>query len=207
MKNNLEDLKKVKQIFRSPALKQVVRWSECAHRPILLICVLSIVYVICSLGLTLATKELVDAAVSAHSDLLWRYGLILLGIVLAEIALGFSLSLLRTHTAAKLQHHLQGMLIRDILTKEYARLKSYHSGELVNRVFSDAGVIKSGVLGILPSIFSTLVSFIGAATILIALDWRFVLLLAAAGIIGICIVLLFRKPMKRRHKRMHEAED
>ena len=97
--------------------------------------------------------------------------------------------------------------MKEVLSKEYPRLKGYHSGELVNRVFSDAGVIRSGVLGILPSLVSTLVSFIGAAAILIALDWRFVLLLAVAGVIGTIIVMLFRKPMKERHLRMQKAED
>lgn len=207
MKINLEDLEKVRKLFRSPAMAQVLRWSKCVHGRILCICILNVVLVFCSLGVTLVTKELVDAAVSAHQDLLWKNGFMLLGLVLAQLGLGFILSWIRIKASSKLQRHLQGTLIRDILTKEYASLKGYHSGELVNRVFSDAGVIRGGVLGILPGIISTLVSFIGAAAILIALDWRFVLLLAFAGVIGTVIVLLFRKPMKDRHTRMQKAED
>ena len=207
MKAGLEDLRKFRQIFSSPALKNVLSWSKCVHRNVILSCVMSIVSVFCSLGLTLVTKELVDAAVSTRFESLWHYGILLLSIMLFSIILGLLLSLLRTRTAAKLQHHLQGFLIREIMTKQYAKLKAYHSGELVNRVFSDTGVIRNGVLGILPGLVSTIVSFIGAAAILIALDWRFVLLLATAGVIGIVIVLLFRNPMKKRHKRMQEAED
>lgn len=207
MKNGFEDIQKFKKIFRSPAMRQVIRWSKCVHGRILWICLLSITSVLCSLAMTLVTKGLVDAAVSSKSDVLWKYGCILVGLVLVLLGIRFALSMLRIRAAAKLQRSLQGMLIRDILTKEYASLKGYHSGELVNRVFSDAGVIKNGVLGILPGILSTMVSFIGAAAILIALDWRFVLLMAAAGVIGTIIVLLFRKPMKERHMRMQKAED
>ncbi len=207
MKFNLEDLQKVKKLFQSPAIAQVVRWSRCVHSRIILICVLNVILVLSSLGLTLVTKELVDAAVSSHAEVIWRYGLLLLGIVLTEIVLRFIASMTRTRASAKMQRRLQGMLVKDILTKEYATLKGYHSGELVNRVFSDAGVIRSGVLGIIPGIVSTLVSFIGSATILIVLDWRFVILLVIAGFIGIGIVLLFRKPMKQRHKRVQEASD
>ncbi len=207
MRINLEDLEKVKKLFRSPAMAQVFRWSKCVHRRVLFICVLNVLLVFCSLGVTLVTKELVDAAVSSHKELLWQSGFKLLGLVLVQIGGGFILSWLNIKASSKLQRHLQGTLIRDILTKEYASLKGYHSGELVNRVFSDAGVIRSGVLGILPGVISTLVSFVGAAAILIALDWRFVLLLAFAGLIGTIIVLLFRKPMKERHLRMQKAED
>ena len=207
MRISLDDLEKVRKLFRSPAMAQVFRWSKCVHSWILWICILNVILVFCSLGVTLVTKELVDAAVSSHQDLLWKNGFVLLGLVLVQLGLGFILSWIRIKASAKLQRHLQGTLIRDILTKEYAALKSYHSGELVNRVFSDAGVIRGGVLGILPGIISTLVSFVGAAAILIALDWRFVLLLAFAGVIGTVIVLLFRKPMKERHTRMQKAED
>lgn len=207
MRINLEDFKKVKKIFQSPAMIQVYRWSKCVHGQIIWICILQVTMVFCSLAMTVVTKDLIDAAVGAQADGLWRFGIALLALVLAEIAIGYISSLVRVYASAKLQRSLQGTLLQDILTKEYASLKSYHSGELVNRVFSDAGVIRGGVLGILPGILSMMVSFIGAAAILIALDWRFVLLLAVAGVIGIIIVLLFRNPMKERHKRMQKAED
>ncbi len=207
MRINLEDIQKFKKIFQSPAMAQVFRWSKCVHNRIIWTCIFRVIMVFCSLAMTLVTKELIDAAVSSMADVLWKYGAALLLLVLAEIAISYIGSLVRVHASAKLQRSLQGTLIRDILTKEYASLKSYHSGELVNRVFSDASVIRGGVLGILPSILGTLISFIGAAAILIALDWRFVVLLAVAGVIGIIIVLLFRKPMKERHTRMQKAED
>jgi ATP-binding cassette subfamily B protein len=101
---------------------------------------------------------------------------------------------------------MQGMLVREILSKEYAGLRGYHSGELVNRVFSDMSVIKNGIMNILPNLISIVVSFVGAAAILIAMDWHFVILMIAGGTLGLILIILFRGPMKRRHKRMQEAE-
>ena len=207
MKNGLGDIQKLKRIFQSPAIAQVFKWSKCVHGKVLWICVSNVIYVFCSLAVTLITKDLVDAAVSFRANQLWKYGIILLLLVLGEIGLRFCLSLLHTHASAKLQHRMQSMFIREILTKGYTSLKGFHSGELVNRVFSDVGTIQSGVLGILPGIISTVVSFVGAATILIVLDWRFVVLLAVAGIIGTVVVILFRKPMKQRYTRMQKAGD
>ncbi len=207
MKINLDDIRKFRKIFQSPAMKQVTRWSKCIHSRIILICIMNVTLVLCSLGMTLVTKGLIDAAVSTNADALKRYGACLLILMIVEVGLSFSLSLLRTKASAKLQRSLQGTVVQEILTKQYASLRGYHSGELVNRVFSDANVIRNGVLSILPGIVSMMVSFIGAATILIALDWRFVLLLAVAGVIGTIILVLFRRPMKERHKRMHQAED
>ena len=68
MKINLEDWQKVKKLFRSPAMAQVVRWSQCVHSRVIWICVLRVVLVCLSLLTTLVTKDLVDAAVSAKKD-------------------------------------------------------------------------------------------------------------------------------------------
>ena len=207
MRIKSDDFQKFRKLFKSPAIKQVFKWSKCIHGSIVLICLMTVSLVVLSLSTTLITKGLIDAAVSSSSDGIWQYGILLLIVVLVEIVLHFLLGLIRLRTGTRFQRHLQKTIICEILNKEYNGLKKYHSGELVNRVFSDCSTVKSGVMGILPSVISTLVSFIGAAAILIALDWRFVLLLTIAGLIGIVIVLLFRKPMKERHKRMHKAED
>ena len=116
-------------------------------------------------------------------------------------------SFINVRTSAKLQRHLQGMVTKSILGKEYASLKPYHSGELVNRVFSDVSVVKGGMMGLLPALLSTIVSFIGAAVILISWDWRFVPVMLVAALVGSGVMIAFREPMQRRHKRMQEAED
>ena len=110
-------------------------------------------------------------------------------------------------TSAELQRHLQGMVTKAILGKEYASLKNYHSGELVNRVFSDVSVVKGGMMNLLPTLLTTAVSFIGAAVILISWDWRFVPVMILAALVGSVVMVAFREPMKRRHKRMQAAED
>ena len=115
-------------------------------------------------------------------------------------------SWLRIRASTSLQKHIQGMVTASLMSKEYPALKPFHSGELVSRVFSDVSVVKNGVLGLLPSLLQTAVSFIGAAVILITMDWRFVPVLILAAVLGGVIAVLFREPMKRRHKRMQEAE-
>ena len=98
------------------------------------------------------------------------------------------------------------MLVKSLLEKDYPYIKGYHSGELVNRVFSDMSVIKNGIMNILPNFVNIIVSFVGAAAILVAMDWHFVILMIIGGFLGLGLVLLFRRPMKQRHRRMQEAE-
>lgn len=201
-----ENLKKVKSIFRSPALAEIFQWSKCVHLQVFLICLLTVSTTLLSLGVTLTTRELIDGAIGFRTNAVLTYGTILGGLFVLQRVIAVILSLLRTGTSSTLQESIQGMLTEEILNKDYASLRNYHSGNLVNRVFSDMAVVKDGVVSTLPSFVSIGVSFFGAAAILISMDWRFVILLLIGGVLGLGIVLLFRNPMKRRHKRMQEAE-
>ena len=85
----------------------------------------------------------------------------------------------------------------EILEKQYASLKGYHSGELVNRVFSDKSVVKNGVMQIFPSFIRIAVSFIGASIILVSMDWRFVILLDLRRLPGV----FNRPPVPESHEK------
>ncbi|MBR4501443.1 MAG: ABC transporter ATP-binding protein [Clostridia bacterium] len=199
-------LQKFKAIFKSPAIRSVLDWSRCVRGSIALICVLGVTNTLLSLALTLVTRSLIDGATSGKVSALWTFGILLVVIIIVERLLGIWSAYTRTKASARLQREMQGRVTEAILGKDYAALKSFHSGELVSRVFSDVDVVRNGVMSLLPSLLTTFVSFVGAAAILISMDWRFVPLLIIAGVVGTAITLAFRGPMKRRHKRMQEAE-
>ena len=201
-----ENIKKIKKVFQSPSITAIYKWSKCVHLHVVLICLLTITTTIMSLGITLATRELIDGAISYKTMIVLQYGLILAVLFLLQRMFSVVIGFLRMKASSNLQFNLQSMLIKDVFSKEYAALRVYHSGNLVNRVFSDMSVVKDGVLSTFPSFISIAVSFFGSAAILISMDWRFVILLFIGGILGLGLVLLFRTPMKRRHKRMQEAE-
>ncbi len=201
-----ENIRKVLSIFKSPGLSATFAWTKCVHAKVVLICLLSILRTGGSLALALVTKGLIDGAVSAKTDALWHYGILLAVIIIGMRVLSVVNSSIQIRASSGLQKSLQGMLIQQLLYKDYPSIRGYHSGELVNRVFSDMGVVKNGAINIFPSFVSILVSFFGAAAILISMDWRFVILLIVGGILGLGLMLLFRNPMKKRHKRMREAE-
>ena len=202
-----DNLRKIKNIFRSPALRAIVQWSRPVHLSIVLISLIAVGGSLISLGVTLVTKALIDGATGGNVSALWTYGAALVALIIVSRALSVWSSYIRTKASAILQKHMQGLVTASILGKEYASLKGYHSGELVNRVFSDVGVVKGGVMNMLPTFLRTGVSFVGAAIILITMDWRFIPVMIVAALLGSGIMIAFREPMKRRHKRMQEAED
>ena len=200
------NLQRVKTVFHSPAYKAIHRWAKPFRGAIWVISLLGVLGTLLSLWMTLVTKELIDGATSHNSDLLWKYGVLLVGIIVTERLLSVFSAWLRTRTNARMQLEMQRQVTASLMGKEYPALKPFHSGELVSRVFSDVEVVKDGVLNLLPSILRITVSFVGAAGILISMDWRFIPVLIIAGFFGVILTAAFRIPMKKRHKRMQEAE-
>ena len=200
------NLQRVKAVFNSPAYKAIFRWTKPFHGAIWGISLMGILGTVLSLWLTLVTKSLIDGAVSRDEGVLWKYGALLVGIILIERGISVLSAWLRTRTSAKMQLEMQRQVTASLMSKEYPALKPFHSGELVSRVFSDVGVVRDGVLNLLPSVLRLVVSFVGAAGILITMDWRFVPVIVIVGILGVVVTAAFRNPMKRRHKRMQDAQ-
>ena len=202
----MNDLGRFLHIFRSPALSAVFRWGRPVRGRSLAACAASILCVLFSLGTTLVTRGLIDSAVSGQAETLFRYGLALVLLMLAERLTRAGAAAIRVTTSARLQRSLQHGMMTDLLSREYAGLKRYHSGELVSRVFSDVSVVRSGIVDLPPQLSSMLVSFVGAAVILWSMDSRLVIALMVGSVAGASVMLLFRKPMKERHARMQQAE-
>ncbi|MBR0463693.1 MAG: ABC transporter ATP-binding protein [Clostridia bacterium] len=200
-------IQKVKGVFSGSALRSILRWSKPAHVAVFAVSGFAVLGSLMSLGVTLVTKGLIDGATSGSARALWLYGGALAALIAAERLLSVWSAHIRMKADAKLQMHMQALVTDAIMGKQYAALKGYHSGELVNRVFSDCAVVKNGVMNLLPSFLRMAVSFIGAAVILISWDWRLVPVMIVASLLGAGVSLVFREPMKARHKRMQAAED
>ncbi len=201
-----DKLRKALRALKSPALRALYRWSAPVRKSVLLISVISVAASLLSLGLTLVTRSLIDGATGKDLSALWLYGALLVVIMAAERLLSALSARLRLRSSVRLQMEMQRMVTTSLMGKEYAAIKPYHSGELVNRVFSDVGVVCGGMLNLLPMLLRTAVSFIGAAVILVTMDWRFLPVLVAGSLAGTALTLAFREPMKRRHRRVQEAQ-
>ncbi len=202
----MSNLSKIKSIFSGSALKAILRWSKPVRVPVLLISGIGVLASLLSLGVTLVTKNLIDGATGGEASALWHWGSALAVLIVVGRLLSVASSVISVRASARFQAEMQRMITASVIGKEYAYLKSYHSGELLNRISSDVGVVKSGIMGLLPSLLRTLVSFVGATIILINFDWRFVPVIILASFVGLCITVLFRNPMKDRHKRVQEAQ-
>lgn len=197
---------RILSMLKSPAVTDIFQWSRPVRRMIMLICFLNLILSGSSLVITLATKGLIDGATGHDLQQVKLYAVLMAVTVILIRVCSVISGLVSTKANAVLMRDMRSMVLHRVLKKQYASVGVYHSGELVNRMFSDVNVVKSGITGIFPQLVSMAVSFFGAAFILMSMDWRFVILLVVGGLIGLAMIVGFRKPMSERHKAVQEKE-
>ena len=188
------------------AIRELWQWSKTRHLSIFGICILSMIGTCGSLVIAAATRGLIDSAVGRDGMQFLFNAILISGAVLTIRLCGLISGLLSAKTGAELLRDLRTMVLRRLLHKQYAELDGFHSGELVNRMFSDVGIVRNGIMEAVPAIVSMAVGFAGAAVLLIRMDWRFILLMLAGGLLGLILIAAFHKPMTSRHKAAQESE-
>lgn len=197
---------KIKKIFQSPATRDIWQWSKASHLSIIYICICNLFVSGGSLVITIATRGLIDGATSHESKQAMLYAVLMGSTVITIRVFGLLSGLLAARTNAELLRDLRSMMLKQTLKKEYAGLHGFHSGELVNRIFSDVTIVRNGIMEVVPHLVSMTISFVGASIILLRMDWRFIVLLIIGGVLGLFLIVIFRSSMKSRHKAVQEAE-
>ena len=156
---------------------------------------------------TVFARDLVNAAASHEDfDKVIYSGAMYLGITVVQIV---TLILARNQIfkiSAKLEISMRAALFRSMMDKNYVGIAAYHSGELMNRLTGDIGVVSSAVTSIIPSVVFFIVKIIGVFYILVSIDVFFALVFVAGGVMVFLASTLFKPYTKRLHKEVQESE-
>lgn len=201
-----KEKRETKRIRIGSAIRELWQWSKARQLSILGICILNMIGTCGSLMIAVATRGLIDSAAGRDGRQFLLNAILISGAVLTIRLCGLTSGLLSAKTGAELLRDLRTMVLKRILNKQYAGLDGFHSGELVNRMFSDVNIVKNGIMEVVPAIVSMAVGFVGAAVLLIRMDWWFILLMLAGGLLGLILIAAFHKPMTSRHKEAQESE-
>lgn len=158
-----------------------------------------------SVWFALVCKALIDGAAARDRQTLIISAGLLLGTILLEILSGLVSGAVTEKASAALSIFFQDSLLASLLKNDYSKIVSYHSGELMNRMVSDVGIVVSGILQLVPSAAYLVLRLLGAVGVLTVLAPGFTLLFLAAGLMICVVMLLLRGKFKHLHKQVQEA--
>ncbi|MBQ5473613.1 MAG: ABC transporter ATP-binding protein, partial [Lachnospiraceae bacterium] len=151
--------------------------------------------------------EIIQAAFTnpyTQKILMWT-GIILV-VISARLLMRVAASAIGIKVTAKLTMRFRTKLFYGILNKKYEEINKIHSGELINRLTSDIGIVTDGVISIIPNLLYYITQFLGAFVVLVVIAPKFTIVFLIAGIIISMITLLLRGKVNGLHKEVQSTE-
>lgn len=194
--------------------KSALSWIVQSSRPQFInIIILAVVYAVNAfIGVynTEYARDLVDAAVKGVNggslDEVIRYAMLYFGVTVVQVLTIVLAKNFAFKVSAKLDMSIKSKLFHDMLQKDYSKISGYHSGELMNRLTNDVGVVTSAVVSIVPSFVFYVVKIVGIFYILISIDIIFALVFIIGGAVVFFVASLFKPVTKRLHKDVQSKD-
>ena len=187
-------------------LKWIVKSLYKRKWMVVLLTVIQSVMAISGIVFALLMRSVIDCAVAKDDTAFW-YSVVALAILIClQILLRFGNRFLEEDTHAVIENRLRQKTLQGILGTDFGRVKEYHTGELMNRITSDVGIVADGTVTLVPSFASMVVRIIGVLVVMGTIDWGIALVFLVAGCIVAAISILPRRWQKKLHKKVQEAD-
>lgn len=185
-------------------LLRVVKGKQ--KRGIVYLLLIQILNGICGAFNAIFLRDIINAAVATQRNIFWKavgsYALL----VGFELALAAVRRYLEEYTRSSLENCFKERLFKEILTRPYATVTGTHSGEWMNRLTNDTVVVANGMTEILPGMAGMAVKMVSAIVMISILTPAFMYVLVPGAILLLIFSTLFRKNMKKLHKRIQEYD-
>ena len=168
--------------------------------------VLSVVLAFAGVLSAFGTKNIVNGATYRDLSLLTE-GAIILGVILSvQFVFKIISRNIFERSKAKIELGLRSHIFKTVLKKDYSEVSAFHSGEILNRIISDVGVVTDGIMSLLPRLITLVVRLVVAVVIMAGFDPVFTAVFVVGGVVLIGFSRVFKKYLKDIHKKSQESD-
>ncbi len=186
---------------KQPAQKWIWRIARKEWLTILLLTVsgaaISLSYVV----FALISQKVVDVATGVLDGDIWYYSGLLLAVLLVQAVIGICNHLLQTRAIGRMEIRIKEKVFSSLFHKKWQSISQFSSGDILNRLTSDAHIAADTVASLLPHVVSLFTRLIAALVVLIIMDKIFAVFLLLAG----CILLIVSRLYGVYIKKIHAA--
>lgn len=154
----------------------------------------------------LLLRNIVDCATNSDKSGFLRNVLLTILLVISQISVYGWVYRLDELSRAGMENKFKARLFHSILTRDFGAVSAVHSGEWLNRLTNDCQLVAANTTEILPGMFGMVIRLLSATVTLIVMDWRFGAVLLPVGLVVLLVTHFCRKPLKRLHKKIQEAD-
>lgn len=192
---------------KSTHIKFILNEAKKVRGKIILLTIFNMLFALFAVAFSICCKEIIDGASEKSKNKIIIFALVFLGIILVQFTLKIIISYIYEITKSKLLKENRQRLLSSVLNKEYSNVSKYHSGEVLNRLFTDVEIVCEGISNLIPETMNMITRLITALIVLFVLDYKFALIFLSSGIVLFFIAYLYRKKIKKAHRDVLENED
>ena len=119
-----------------------------------------------------ATKQAIDVATGNDKGTLFDAGLLLIGIMTLQLALGYAGRWIAALLGVGAQNRMQSYIFERMLRSQWSGRERRHSGDVLNRLESDCATVVSVVTDTVPQALAVVVRLLAAFFFLFSMDPR-----------------------------------
>ena len=157
-----------------------------------------------SVGQTLINKYIIDSATVGKPIALGVAGYVVA--IAASLAVGAVQNIYSTLVNERFAFSIRARAYNKVLNACWKRISTFHSGDVVTRLSSDIDIVATGLVEIVPSVFTLLVSFVAAFITLAWFDIRIALFALVLAPISALISFFSARKVKRVQLKVQETE-
>lgn len=172
---------------------------------VLALAVLGMLYSYVGVRFALASKNAIDSAV--YRDNMFVSRVVIIAVLLvSQLLLSVAYNYLGAYVSGKMSINMREKVFGTLINKDWQQLVSFHSGDLMNRIYNDVGVIINGIMGIVPNGAMLVSKAVCSFAALYVLDPQFALICLCACPVIFILARFYSKRMKKLHKACQESD-
>ncbi len=154
----------------------------------------------------LLMRNIVDTAAARNASGFWKGMTFFVLLLVFQLALRAMIRWLAERSRADFENTFKARLTDALLHRDFLQVSVIHSAEWMNRMTSDTVVVAESYVDIIPGVTEMIVKLISAMTMIIVLEPFFAAILIPGGLLLLYFTWLFRRVLKRLHKKIQEAD-
>lgn len=154
----------------------------------------------------LISQKVVDVATGVMEGNMWHYSGMLLSVLLIQAIVGICNHILQTKAIGRMEIRIKEKVFSSLYRKKWQNVTRFSSGDILNRLTSDAHVAADTVASLLPHVVSLLTRLTAALVVLIVMDKIFAVIIVAAGGLLLLVARLYGVFIKKIHAACQQTD-
>lgn len=193
----------IKELYRE--YKWIYKYASAYRKWIYIYILMGIVAAALTLASSIYSKNLVDAVTTHNSSGLAYIICMVVVMGLASIAISAVMSRVSAVVSLKVNNEIRRDIYNKMLHTDLEFVMRYHSGDLLNRLTTDASSVANSTIGWIPSLITRAVQFLGAAVVICFYDPALMLIVLISAPVSALMSRVFVKKLREHNKKVLQA--